>query len=44
MEKLEQKLQDLKIALENKSISVNEYSSMYYAIYQQIKKTKQWNH
>jgi hypothetical protein len=41
MEKLEQKLQDLKIALENKSISVNEYSSMYYSIYQQIKKQAQ---
>lgn len=38
---LEQKLQGLKEALKNKSISVNEYSSMYYATYQQIKKLKQ---
>jgi hypothetical protein len=38
METLKQKLQDLQEALKNKSISVNEYSSMYYATYQQIKK------
>jgi len=40
MEKLQQKLKDLKAALENKSISVNEYCSMYYAISQQSKKNK----
>lgn len=38
METLKQKLQDLQEALKNKSISVNEYSSMYHATYQQIKK------
>ena len=38
--KLEQKLKDLKEALENKIISVNEYSSMYHATYQQIKRLK----
>ena len=30
--------QQLAVALKNKSISVNEYSSMYHATYQQIKK------
>ena len=34
---LKQKLQDLQEALKDKSISVNEYSSMYYATYQQLK-------
>lgn len=38
MEALKQKLQDLQEALKNKSISVNEYSSMYHATYQQLKK------
>lgn len=38
MEALQQKLEDLKDALKNKSISVNEYSTMYYQTYQQIKK------
>lgn len=40
MEKLERKLQDLKVALKNKTISVNEYSTMYYQTSQQIKKLK----
>lgn len=38
MEKLKQRLKDLQLALKNKLISVNEYSSMYYATYQEIKK------
>ena len=38
---LQQKLQDLKEALKDKSITVNEYSSMYYSTYQQIKKLQQ---
>jgi len=38
MKQLLQKLEDLKQALKDKSISVNEYSSMYHATYQQIKK------
>lgn len=38
MKALKQKLQDLQEALKNKSISVNEYSSMYHATYQQLKK------
>ena len=37
MKELQQKLQDLQEALKNKSISVNEYCSMYHATYQQIK-------
>jgi hypothetical protein len=37
---LQKKLEDLKEALKNKSISVNEYSSFYYQTYQQIKKLK----
>jgi hypothetical protein len=41
MEALLQKIEDLKDALKNKSISVNEYSSMYYQTYQQIKNLKQ---
>lgn len=40
MKELQQKLQDLQEALKNKSISVNEYSTMYHATYQQIKKLK----
>lgn len=35
---LVQKLKDLQKALNNGSISTNEYSSMYYQTYQQIKK------
>lgn len=35
---LENKLKDLQKALSNGSISTNEYSSMYYATYQQLKK------
>ena len=38
---LQQKLQDLKEALKDKSITVNEYSSMYHSTYQQIKKLQQ---
>jgi hypothetical protein len=38
LRKLNQKLIDLKQALKEKSISVNEYSSMYYATYQQMKR------
>ena len=34
------KIEDLKIALQNKTISVNEYSSMYYETYKIIKKLK----
>jgi hypothetical protein len=41
MKELQQKLQDLQQALKDKSISVNEYSSMYYETYQQIKKLQQ---
>jgi len=37
METLKQKLQDLQEALKNKSISVNEYCSMYHATAQKIK-------
>jgi len=40
MKNLKQKLQDLQEALRSKSISVNEYSAMYHATYQQIKKLK----
>ncbi len=36
MKKLQQRLEDLKKALDNKSISVNEYCSMYHATYQAI--------
>ncbi len=43
MEALKQKLQDLKEALKNKSISVNEYSSMYHATAQEIKKLESTN-
>ena len=35
---LENKLKDLQVALNNGSISTNEYSSMYYSTYQQLKK------
>ena len=38
MEALKKKLQELKEALKNKSISVNEYCSMYHATAQQIKR------
>lgn len=34
---LNQELEDLKVALQRKTISVNEYSSMYYQTYQKIK-------
>lgn len=40
-EDLKQKLQDLQKALKNKSISVNEYCSMYHATSQQIKRKDQ---
>ena len=40
MENLQKKLQGLQEALKNKTISVNDYCSMYYAISQQIKKLK----
>jgi hypothetical protein len=40
MESLTQKLFDIKYALKQKSISVNEYCSMYYEISQQIKQLK----
>ena len=40
MKDLKQKLQDLQEALRSKSISANEYSTMYYDTYQQIKKLK----
>ena len=35
---LEQELKDLKEALKNKSVSVNEYSYFVYAVSQKIKK------
>lgn len=38
MEKLLKRIEDLKVALKEKSISVNEYSSMYHETYKQIKK------
>jgi len=38
LHQLQQELKDLQVALKNKSISVNEYSSFYYNISQQIKK------
>lgn len=38
MEKLIKRIEDLKKALAEKSISVNEYQDMYYQTYQQIKK------
>ena len=41
METLKQKLQDLQEALKNKSISVNEYCSMYHATCQQLKKLEE---
>ena len=37
MENLKQELQDLQEAFKNKTISVNEYSSMYYNVSQKIK-------
>ena len=40
MEKLQQRLKDLQEALNDKSISVNEYCSMYHATSQDIKKLK----
>jgi len=40
IKQLEQKLQDLKDALKDKSLSVNEYSSMYHYTYKQIQKLK----
>ena len=43
MEKLEKRLQELREALRDKSISVNEYSSMYHETCQQIKKLQQNN-
>jgi len=36
--KIEQEIKDLKWALENKLISVNDYSTMIYSLYQQLKK------
>lgn len=38
LSQLQQELKDLQVSLKNKSISVNEYSSFYYNISQQIKK------
>lgn len=38
MEKLLKKIEDLKTALKNNDISVNEYCSMYHDTYKQIKK------
>jgi hypothetical protein len=35
---IEQKIEDLKWALKNKLISVNDYSTMIHALYQQLKK------
>ena len=40
MEKLQQRLKDLQEALKNNGISVNEYCSMYYATWEDIKKLK----
>ena len=40
LEKLEQELKDLQVALKNKDISVNEYSSFYYNISKKIKSLK----
>ena len=40
LQKQLKKIEDLKIALENKTISVNEYSSMYHETYKIIKKLK----
>ena len=42
MEKLLKKIEDLKTALENKTISVNEYSSMYHETHKQIKKLNKY--
>jgi hypothetical protein len=36
-EKIEQEIKDLKWALENKLISVNDYSSMVHSLYQKLK-------
>lgn len=38
IKQLEQELKDLQQALKDKTISVNEYSSFYYNVSQQIKK------
>lgn len=38
LEQLQQEIKDLQIALKNKDISVNEYSTFYYNVSQQIKK------
>ena len=43
LEQLKQNLKDLQLSLKNKTISVNEYSSMYHATYQEIKKIEQDN-
>ena len=43
MLELEKKLNDLKDALKEKSITVNEYSSFYFNTCQQIKKLKNQN-
>lgn len=40
MEELRQRLEDLKQALIDGDLSVNEYCSMYHQTYQQIKKLK----
>ena len=40
LEKLEKELRDLQVALKNKDISVNEYSSFYHSVSQKIKKGK----
>ena len=40
MEKLEKELLDLKTALKEKTITVNEYCDFYYNISQKIKKMK----
>jgi hypothetical protein len=36
--KIEQEIKDLNWALQNKLISVNDYSSMIHSLYQQLKK------
>jgi hypothetical protein len=36
--KIEQEIKDLSWALQNKLISVNDYSSMIHSLYQQLKK------
>lgn len=38
IKQLEQELKDLQKALKDKTISVNEYSTFYYNVSQQIKK------